>query len=327
MSAPSVADGCVSAVICTHSAKRLPMLARAIASLRAQTLPLSRIVLVVDGDEELAELARREVGSDVTVICQAERRGLSAARNRGAAQVTSEIVVFLDDDAVADHRWVERLAAPFSDPRILGCSGMSRPEWEGGAKPAWMPEEFLWVVGCTYRGAPEPSAYVRNVIGGCAALRRSTFEAVGGYDVSLGYSPSNKGGGEEAELGLRMLAQVPNGRFAYEPEAFIWHHVPRDRARLPYFVRRCYAEGKAKQRVSRRHGRSALAPERAFAWGLPRAASASIRECLRGRPAALASNLGIFFGAVATGLGMLAGMVTAGLAGGRRRSAARGCGA
>jgi glycosyltransferase involved in cell wall biosynthesis len=280
------------------------MLARAIASLRRQTRSLAEIVLVVDGDQALAERARREIGDDVVVVCQSERQGLSAARNRGTAQVTSEIVVFLDDDAVADDEWVERLAAPFTDPQILGCSGMSRPEWENGGKPAWLPEEFLWVVGCTYRGAPEPSEHVRNVIGGCAALRRAAFQEVGGYDVTLGYSPSNKGGGEEAELGLRMRERVPDGRFAYEPKAFIWHFVPCERARLPYFIRRCFAEGMAKQRVSMQHGHTALAPERAFALSLPLAVVASFRECLAGRPSALASNVGIIVGVVATGVGM-----------------------
>ena len=38
-------------------------------------------------------------------------------------------------------------------PTVLGVGGAAIPAWETAA-PAWWPNEFGWVVGCSYRGQP-----------------------------------------------------------------------------------------------------------------------------------------------------------------------------
>jgi glycosyltransferase involved in cell wall biosynthesis len=48
---------------------------------------------------------------------------LSRARNRGLAESNSEIVAYLDDDAVPDERWLEFLLEPFADPRVAVVTG------------------------------------------------------------------------------------------------------------------------------------------------------------------------------------------------------------
>ncbi len=89
-------------------------------------------VIVVDntsGDEE-TEAAAREFDAVYTFE---PVQGLSRARNRGLAESNSEIVAYLDDDAVPDERWLEFLLEPFADPRVaVVTGGTNSPESHAG---------------------------------------------------------------------------------------------------------------------------------------------------------------------------------------------------
>ena len=43
--------------------------------------------------------------------------------------------------------------------------------WWPELAPRWLPEEFYWVVGCSYRGLPESVGPVRNPIGASMSMR------------------------------------------------------------------------------------------------------------------------------------------------------------
>jgi len=104
----------------------------------------------------------------VNVIENREAKGLSGSRNSGVWASTGDIVAFLDDDAVADPRWITIMAPLFENPSICGVGAAAEARWIG-AKSQWFPDEFLWVVGCTYRGL-EPGT-VRNGLGCAMGLR------------------------------------------------------------------------------------------------------------------------------------------------------------
>ena len=49
--------------------------------------------------------------------------GASRARNRGALECSSEVVAYLDDDAVPEPGWLSAIAAEFSDPLVMAVAG------------------------------------------------------------------------------------------------------------------------------------------------------------------------------------------------------------
>ena len=308
-----------SVVICAYTTERWPLLVAAIESVRSQiTCPLE-IIVVADHSPRLAELlAESYRGSQtVRVVANHEERGLSGARNSGVAAARGSIIAFLDDDATAAPDWLLYHAAQYQNPAVMAVGGAIQPLWQSG-RPAWFPEEFDWVVGCTYRGMPDQAAPIRNPIGANMSIRREVLDSNGGFRSDVGRLARWPGGCEETELCIRARQRWPDKLCMYEPRALVYHHVPAQRGSWRYFFARCWAEGNSKATVSRLAGRQAgLASERTYTLRtLPRAVVRNMRESLQRRNRSGFERAG----AVATGLWV----TTAGYVYGALRGPARG---
>lgn len=297
----------VSVVVCAYTEERWDDLVSAVGSVTDQGHRPHEVVVVSDHNPSLLARAREGL-SGITAVANEGARGLSGARNSGVAASTGEIVAFLDDDAAAEPGWLERLVAPYRDPRVVGVGGAALPVWETG-RPSWFPEEFDWVVGCSYRGLPERASAVRNPIGANMSFRREILERVGGFESRLGRVGSSNGHCEETELGIRVAQQVPDGVVLYEPRAVVRHRVPRSRASWRYFRTRCYTEGIAKAAVSRLRGSAkGLASERVYTTRtLPRAVARGLGDAVRGRPGGAARAGAITLGLATTVAGYVSG--------------------
>jgi glycosyltransferase involved in cell wall biosynthesis len=253
----------LAVVICAYSDERRRQLDDAVRSVLNQTRRPDQVVVVIDHNESLLGDVRASfVGIDV--IANAAGQGLSGARNTGLRAVRTDVVVFLDDDAVAEADWLGRLAAHYADPAVIGVGGKVVPLWQDG-RPPWFPEEFQWVVGCSYRGLPEGLRPVRNPIGCNMSFRRSVFDAVGIFREGIGRAGQNAAGCEETELCIRAYQQFPDALILYDPAAVVHHHVTRGRSRWGYFRRRCLAEGRSKRAVVKSTGAgSGLSAEHAY---------------------------------------------------------------
>jgi GT2 family glycosyltransferase len=280
----------VSLAICTHTADRWAHLAAAVDSARQQVTPPREIILVVDHNPSLYARVRQTYAQQetadsdprVVVVENTGKQGLSDARNTALATASGALVAFLDDDAIAAPDWLARLRSCFEDPQVLAAGGTVDPKWVT-RQPWWFPDEFLWVVGCTYRGVPTAKADVRNVFGGCMLVRRSVAEAAGGFRTEIGRVGKRPAGCEETEFCIRARVCFPTGRIVYEPAARIAHVVPAARTRWSYFQSRCYFEGRSKALITRFVGADdGLASERRHAMRvLPAGVVRSLSDLLR----------------------------------------------
>lgn len=253
----------LSVIVCAYTMDRWTDLKQAVDSLNRQSRRPDEVILVIDHCPRLAVRAQRELTA-VRVIENAERRGLSGARNTGVRAAEGDVVAFLDDDAAAAPDWAERLMAPYADAETLGVGGRVEPAWER-SRPSWFPREFDWVVGCSHTGMPDHARPVRNFIGANMSFRRSVLNQVGGFRHDLGRVGTRPLGGEETELCIRAARHHRGGRMMYAPAAVVRHHVPAQRGTWSYFKARCYAEGLSKAAVREYSGTdAALASERGY---------------------------------------------------------------
>lgn len=298
-----------SVIICTYADERLNELVAAVRSVQQQQVPPREIIVVVDHNPAL--LARvGELLADVKVVENRQRRGLSGARNSGIAQAQSAFIAFLDDDAVAAPDWLPTLYQHCQDEQVLGVGGGVVPWWET-TRPAWFPEEFYWVVGCTYLGLPEKLAPVRNPFGGAMCVRKEIFETVGGFREEIGRLGKRPVGCEETELCIRAAQQWPKRGFWFEPRAKIYHRVTASRASWKYFCSRCYAEGFSKAYVSKLVGRSdGLSAERTYTMQtLPRGVLRGLRDAAGGHLYGLGRAMAILAGLALTTVGYAVGSI------------------
>ena len=211
------------------------------------------------GEDVLASL--RELPR-VSVV--AERRpGISAARNRGVAAASGEIIAFTDDDVEVDRRWLQALGRRFvEEPLADAVTGLVVPmELETPAQ-IWLEQSGGWQDGAyvplsfelaarsrpaagalsgarfrVIRRAPDQasvstgSLYAAGEfgIGANMAFRKGALVSLGGFDEALGAGTPTCGGEDLAVL-IGLLA---HGRgLAYEPGAIVHHMHRRELAEL-----------------------------------------------------------------------------------------------
>ncbi len=295
----------VAAVICVHTEERWNDILSAVESVRAQTRSADEIVLLVDHNPALFTRLNERFQSDVLLVENDDSPGISGARNAATRATSSDVIAFLDDDAVADPAWIESLLPWFADPTVAGVGGHAEPNWDTSA-PSWFPAEFNWVVGCSYAGLPQTASAVRNMIGCNMSIRRSAWEAVGGFDERFGRVGGDGQGCDETEFCIRVTKSI-GGRFINEPEARVRHRVPASRATLGYFVKRCRSEGRSKANLARIAGRTpALESERTYVLSvLPKAIARGFVDLSRADFAGPARAAAIVAGTAATGVGYL----------------------
>lgn len=295
-------------VICAYSLDRWSDLREAITSVQHQTVTPYETIVVIDHNDDLLALARTSFPG-VLAIPNQGASGLSGARNTGVAAADGDIVAFLDDDARADAAWLEHFREHYLRDDVLGVGGAVLPDWAGGRKPSWFPVEFLWVVGCSYRGQPTNLQPVRNLIGANMSYRRDALRAAGPFREGIGRVGIRPMGCEETELGIRVLNAFPGDQVLYDPAAIVWHRVPRSRMGPRYFLQRCYAEGLSKALVVQLVGQqSGLSSERTYTFRvLPRGVLAGLRAGVTGRIGGFGRAAAIVTGLAATTLGYVVG--------------------
>ena len=311
----------VSTLICTHSEERWNHLQQAIDSLRnAQTRQPDELVVVVDHNSRLLERVRAQF-PEIQVLANQHESGLAGCRNTGVAAASGEVVAFLDDDAVAAPDWLERLIAPFGRDDVVGVGGSVVPAWPS-SRPAWFPEAFDWVVGCTHSGMPSQPAPVRNFVGANMAFRRTVLHELQFFG-GIGHAGGKPLGGSDPDICIRVQQAYPDQVLLFEPAARVFHHVTVQRASWRYFARRCFNEGRAKAMLTARLGSdAALRSERAYvASTLPRSIQRSWRSAVSRRELrSLAPIPAIVGGLAVTAAGYSSGLVRQSLARSREPS-------
>ena len=294
----------VSVIICAYTEKRWLQLKNAVASVEAQTSPPIEIILCIDHNEKLLRRSEEYFGKgrpagemSLTVLANRYKGRLAAARNTGAEFASGELLVFLDDDAVAAPDWLERLIAPYDDEQVGAVGGAPLPVFEVG-RPRWFPPEFDWVFGCAYRGLPLIRAPLGHLIGANMSARRSALREVGGFHSD-----------HEDDMDMSHRIAHAQYRVLYEPLAIVHHFVPTARTKWQYFWRRCYFVNQAKVQVfANMQEASSLQAELTFVRRtLTMGVQAEIRHVIRGDLYGLARIGAMIAGIALAGLGHLSG--------------------
>ena len=187
----------LSVVVPAYNARsRLPA---CLGSLYRQSYPRERyeVIVVDDGSrDDTAEQARllgRRWAGTLKVIRQANG-GPARARNAGVRAASGEIVAFLDADCVADPDWLAELVAVLATSAADAVGG---PIWNHAYRD---PVSRFLTASRFYRHRAR-HGQVEYLVTANLAMRRETFEALGGFHEATGTWS------EDADLSFRMTKE------------------------------------------------------------------------------------------------------------------------
>jgi glycosyltransferase involved in cell wall biosynthesis len=250
------------------------------------------LIVVIDGSTDdslqmVQSLARRDARVRPLPIANG---GEMAAREAGARAATSEIVLFLDDDVVAE----PGLVAGHAARHAAGAAGgadlvLGYMPVELAPRPS--PEDFATrIYAREYEGRcevyeREPISVLRELWAGNFSMRREVCLAVGMPNprYTARYHP-------DRDFGLRCLEAGLTGAFDRSLRARHRHSRP-----LPAFVRDARSQGAARVLMQELHaGRLPVLSGAEFERGLPAPAAQLVRLGRRRRAsAALSATLSV----------------------------------
>jgi GT2 family glycosyltransferase len=170
-----------------------------VEALLAAMGPRDELIVVADGE---SDGAWRQLPDRVRVLVNSETRGPAAARNRGARAATNELIFFVDADVLVPTDALARIREVFAgEPDVHALFG-SYDDTPG--HPAFLSQYRNLLHHHTHQTGSE---HAITFWGACGAIRRSVFEAVGGFDEGYRH-PSI----EDIEIGYRLSAAGYNIR-------------------------------------------------------------------------------------------------------------------
>lgn len=186
-------------------------LGAAIRAIRDSSFTDFELLVVDDGStDRSAEIAAE---SGARVIRTAGRQGPGAARNLGSNHALGRVLFFIDADCSVSEDTLARAAAILRDDNQIDALFGSYDD-EPSAPGIAARYKNLQHHHVHQQGNEEATTFWA----GCGAIRRSTFEALGGFDTSRYQRPCI----EDIELGVRLARS--GGRIRLAKGVQVKHH-------------------------------------------------------------------------------------------------------
>jgi GT2 family glycosyltransferase len=231
-------SGDLSVIIPTR--ERWDKLLVTLDALRAQTVRGFEVIVVVDGLDQCVP------GLDGVRLVQQPKAGPGAARNRGVAQSSRRLVLFLGDDMVPSPELVACHLSHHHDNPQEHVAVLGRVAWHPAVSPDRLHRWLTWSGAlfdfpAAHDGAVADAGWQRfyscNV-----SMKRAFFEASGGFDPDFVFDY------EDLDLAWRLGQR--GLRLVYEPAAVAYHLHAYDWNRI---VARYQSRAQAERLMTSKH--------------------------------------------------------------------------
>ena len=239
--------GLVSVVLCCHNGSR--HLAYQLAALARQDyVGRWELVFVDDRSTDNSAAIAAEWSDRLPIRIVPSRLsgppvGLAQARNVGGQSARGEVLLFCDDDDVADPGWISALAKAAEHSEAVG--GFNEEQLLNE------PRVRAWRQAMTPGRLPIAFGKLSFPVGNNSGVWTSVFEDLEGFEAEY----SEFGSGEEVDFFLRL--QLAGYNLQYVPSAIM--HI-RHRAGLKPLARQWYRYGRSNVVLYRRFQRVGLRP-------------------------------------------------------------------
>lgn len=199
----------VSVIIPAYNAEK--SLSDCLDALLNQSILPNEIIVVDDGSKDSTKTIA-ESFSLVKVISQ-KNQGPARARNVGAKEAESDVIIFIDSDCIVEKNWLKEMLIPFQDENVVGVQGAYK------TKQTSLVARFDQA-DIEYRYERMKRQKHLDWIGTySAAYKRDIFLKENGFDESF-----PRASGEDPEFSYRLAEKGYVLKFA--PTAIVYHTHP-----------------------------------------------------------------------------------------------------
>lgn len=185
--------------------------------------------IVMDYLERHNAVANSHDKADIKYL-QLSNGGKANAMNQGLLEVTGEFVVTLDADSLMDKNTIVHLLRQFDGDEAVGA--VAGNVIVGNRRSSLgLLQQMEYLYGFFFRRADSAFNSVYIIGGAAAAYRKSTLDAVGGFDHAIIT--------EDIELSMRILSRGYKTRYAADAVVFTegpsdWKGLSKQRLRWKY---------------------------------------------------------------------------------------------
>ncbi|MBP9758827.1 glycosyltransferase family 2 protein [Candidatus Dojkabacteria bacterium] len=207
-----------SVVICcsnySQKAERLKYLEECMVGLSVQTNLHFEVILVSHKNIDLVDSVRKKFAMTFPVSCvQTFTENLPIKRNMGIQSAKSNIVLFLDDDAIPNPNWVDTAITAFSsfNSIVIGGSFIS---YENAYLSRYLAIYYSW-------GRRDKPKNVQTVIGANMGIKKSECISIMGENTAI-FNKIYSLAGDDSDFSLTI--NEAGGKIYFVPKMKVVHH-------------------------------------------------------------------------------------------------------
>lgn len=223
-------------------------------SLTFQTYPchLFEVIVVDNGSTDNTKAITASLQQQMNNIFYFfdQTPGLHVGRHLGMKMAKSDILVYADDDVEPFPTWLEAIAESFQDNDVALVGGKNLPKFESDP-PEWVlkmwekdknGERILGYLSILDLGNTKKVINPYHVFGCNFSIRKSVLLEAGGFHPDAMPQELIRYRGD-GETHVSQFIEKEEMLTIYNPDASVYHIVPKERLTEEYFCKRSYLQG------------------------------------------------------------------------------------
>jgi len=251
----------IAVVICTRD--RPADLMRCLVSIASQSVLPDQVIVVSGSEDSCPACVVDDFKFKDLMVIDCFEHNISKSRNAGLSTAQTEIVLFIDDDAMARDGWVQTFQRAFE--HHLECWAIGGDVFDSRTVPPSAEFSFGLISpsgrqhSVRVQRAPVPRGYLPTVKGCNFGIRRALVNGLGGFDPFFAFAY------DEADLMLSI--QEHGGTVVHESRAIVNHaHTPGHFRQVSKFDRDWRVEYASHTRFMLKHSR--MRSQRLHGWAV-----------------------------------------------------------
>lgn len=199
-------------------------------------------VLVLDqqNDCDIRALCKRLSGKDIVFLYDPiPAKSLSYARNVAIQKCETDILLYLDTDAIASPDWAKCLGETLSQQSVALAGGKIIPLWH--KRPSFLQKSQTVLDQYSMLDLGDNEKEVHRIVGANFGLNKATLGDLALFDENLGRRDGKLYSGEESALCKSALDA--GLKVVYSGAAVVEHQVLPERIKFSWIATRMYYQG------------------------------------------------------------------------------------